>query len=109
MPARCTDPNCQRLGERLADHQHIPYAPPPGVTMTDTDAERRALIPEMPAELLARVAAGEQVWTTDQMREDFETVGFAAPFIVVRRRSDDVLGSLMFTHSPRYYFGFQED
>lgn len=77
--------------------------------MTDTEAERRALIPEMPAELAVRVAAGEQVWTTDQMREDFEVTGFAAPLVVVRRKADGKIGSLLFAHSPRYYFGFQED
>lgn len=78
--------------------------------MTDTtEAARRTLLPQMPAELAARVAAGEQVWDSDQMREDFEVTGFMAPLVVVRRRSDGKVGSLMFAHSPRYYFGFQED
>jgi hypothetical protein len=50
-----------------------------------------------------------QVWNTSELADDFEVVGFAAPFVVVKRKADDKLGSLMFQHSPRYYFSFQED
>jgi hypothetical protein len=35
-------------------------------------------------------------------------MGFAAPYVVVRRKSDGVKGSLEFTHHPRVYFNFQE-
>ncbi len=42
------------------------------------------------------------------LQRDFEVVGFAAPFVVVRRRSDGVKGTLEFTHNPRVYFGFRE-
>jgi len=48
-----------------------------------------------------------QVWDTDQLQEDFEVLGFAAPLVVVRRRADGVKGSLMFQSSPRFYFGFE--
>jgi len=48
-----------------------------------------------------------QVWTTDEMSNEFETVGFMAPFIVVKRKSDGVKGSLMFQHLPRFYFSFK--
>ena len=74
-----------------------------------TEAARRDILPDMPAELAARVAAGEQVWTTEQMQADFEAIGFMAPFIVVRRRSDGAQGSLQFAHRPRFYFGWQAD
>ena len=47
-------------------------------------------------------------WTTEEMQRDFEPIGFAMGYIVVRRRSDGVKGSLHFTHSPRVYFDFQE-
>jgi hypothetical protein len=50
-----------------------------------------------------------QVWDTDQLREDFEVLGFLAPFVVARRKADGVKGSLMFQHSPRFYFGFQPE
>lgn len=48
-------------------------------------------------------------WDTDALRRDFEVLGFAAPFVVVRRRADGVKGSLEFTHNPRVYFGWRED
>ena len=47
-----------------------------------------------------------QVWDTDEMVRDFQALGFAAPFVIVRRRSDGVKGSLMFQHDPRYYHSF---
>lgn len=50
-----------------------------------------------------------QVWDTGDLRRDFEVLNFAAPLVVVRRRSDRKLGSLCFQHSPRYYFGWKED
>jgi hypothetical protein len=43
------------------------------------------------------------------MSEEFTVKGFAAPFVVVMRKSDGVVGSLEFQHSPRFYFNFQED
>lgn len=56
------------------------------------------------------LAADEgQKWTTAQLQQDFTVVGFAAPYVVVVRKSDGKRGTLEFTHSPRYYFGWQED
>lgn len=57
---------------------------------------------EMPAET-------EQSWDTRQLQEDFEVLGFRAPYVIVRRKSDGARGSLQFNHSPRVYFGFVED
>jgi len=48
-----------------------------------------------------------QVWDTDQLTEEFQAIGFMAPLVVVRRRSDGVKGSLEFQHSPRFYFTWQ--
>lgn len=50
-----------------------------------------------------------RVWNTDEMVAEFEVKGFSMGIVVVRRRSDGVLGSLDFTHMPRLYFGFVED
>lgn len=47
------------------------------------------------------------VYNTQEMTEKFEVVGFAAPFVVVKRLSDNKKGSLEFTHSPRFYYNFQ--
>jgi hypothetical protein len=52
--------------------------------------------------------AAEQ-WTTDELREQFEVEGFAAPYVVVRRKSDGRRGSLEFVQNPgreRIYFNF---
>ena len=45
-------------------------------------------------------------WSTDEMAALFEVVGFGMGLCVVRRRSDGALGSLEFTHRPRFYYNF---
>lgn len=50
-----------------------------------------------------------QVWDTARLAEDFEVLGFMAPYIVVRRKSDGRKGSLEFQHMPRFYFNFALD
>jgi len=50
-----------------------------------------------------------QKWTSTQLQEDFDVLGFLAPFVTVRRKRDGALGSLEFTHMPRVYFGFKAD
>jgi hypothetical protein len=47
-------------------------------------------------------------WNTQELQEDFEVLGFVAPFVVVNRKSDGVQGTLEFTHAPRVYFNWQE-
>ena len=47
-----------------------------------------------------------QVWSTTELQEEFEVIGFAAPLVVATRKSDGTKGSLMFQHSPRFYFGW---
>lgn len=51
----------------------------------------------------------DQKMTTPEMLEQYEVLGFQAPYVVVRRKSDKQLGSLEFTHSPRLYFGWVAD
>ena len=63
-------------------------------------------------EMQAQVNNGEiqpegQTWTTEQLTQDFQVHSFAAPFVLVTRKSDGVKGSLMFRHSPRVYFEFE--
>lgn len=82
----------------------------PEPTMTDpTEAVRRERLTEInhdPGSRAALEARFGQVWTTDELAAEFEVLGFMAPLVVVRRRSDRVKGSLEFQHSPRYYFDF---
>jgi hypothetical protein len=71
--------------------------------------ERLAEINAVPGGREALEAEYGQVWDTDQLRQDFEVIGFMAPLVVVRRRGDGVKGSLKFQHSPRLYWGFVVD
>ena len=82
-----------------------------GNGMDNTENIRRELVAEINIEAAERKALEEkygQVWDTQQLATDFEVIGFMAPFVVVRQKNG-VKGSLMFQHSPRYYFGFTED
>lgn len=49
----------------------------------------------------------DNVWDTKGVQRDFEIEGFLAPFVVARRRADNVKGTLTFCHSPRFYFDFR--
>jgi hypothetical protein len=68
----------------------------------DTEQMRRAMLAK------PRPVQGPQ-WDTEALRTDFEVIGFLAPFVAVRRKSDGRKGSMQFTHSPRVYFNFVED
>jgi hypothetical protein len=76
-----------------------------------TEPIRRKRLVEINAEPGGREALEAQygqVWDTNQLGEDFEVIGFMAPYVVVRRKSDGVKGSLEFQHQPRLYWGFVE-
>lgn len=78
----------------------------------ETENTRREMVSQINAEPGSRAALEAQhgqVWTTDELGRDFEVEGFMAPFVVVRRRADGVHGSLMFQHTPRFYFNFQPE
>ena len=68
------------------------------VESPDADAERKRL-----------EAQYGQVWDAAQLAEDFEVLGFLAPYVVVKRRSDGRKGSFEFQHLPRFYFNFVLD
>ncbi len=78
--------------------------------MDETEMLRRKRIAEINNDDLTREALEAKhgkVWSTDEMMEEFEAIGFMAPYVVVRMRSTGEKGSLEFSHSPRYYFNFQ--
>ena len=80
--------------------------------MDPTEDIRRAMVIELNTDAGDRAALEAQygqVWDSDELRRDFAVEGFMAPFVVARRKADDVRGSLMFTHSPRFYFSWTED
>ena len=76
------------------------------MTLIDpTEDARRALVAEINCHNAERAALVErygQVWDTSELANDFEVLEFAAPFVVVRRKADKKLGSLMFQHHPRF-------
>jgi len=75
-----------------------------------TETIRRERVNEINATPGSREALENQygqVWNTDQLSEDYEVLGFMAPLVVVRRKSDGRKGSLEFQHSPRIYFNYQ--
>ncbi len=69
--------------------------------------ERLAEINLVPGSREALEAQYGQVWDGSQLAADFQVIGFMAPLVAVRRKSDGVKGSLEFQHSPRFYFSFQ--
>jgi hypothetical protein len=50
-----------------------------------------------------------QVWNTKELQQDFEVLSFLAPYVTVRRKSDNQMGSLAFQHDPRFYYNFKEE
>jgi hypothetical protein len=78
----------------------------------ETEPLRRQRLVEINADPGSREALQAQhgqVWSTSELAEEFEVIGFMAPLVVVRRRSDGRKGSLEFQHNPRFYFNFQLD
>jgi hypothetical protein len=78
--------------------------------LDETEAIRRERLAEInlvPGSREALEAQYGQVWDGSQLAADFQVIGFMAPLVVVRRRSDGAKGSLEFQHSPRFYFNWQ--
>jgi hypothetical protein len=77
-----------------------------------TEQIRRELVRDINANPHSREtleALYGDVWDTSDISRDFEVIGFAAPFVVVIRKSDRAKGSLQFQHHPRLYYGFVAD
>ncbi|MCY2927545.1 MAG: hypothetical protein NT031_19320, partial [Planctomycetota bacterium] len=77
-----------------------------------TEDIRREQVQQVNAEPGSREALEAehgQVWDTGQLAADFEVLGFLAPYVVVKRKSDGQKGSLLFQHQPRFYFSFQPE
>jgi len=47
-----------------------------------------------------------ECWTTDEVQDEFEILGFMAPFVTVERRKTKEKGTLAFVHRPRVYYGW---
>lgn len=83
----------------------------------ETEAPRKARLIELNQDLTedekARLIELQerygQVWTLAQLREEYEIIGFMAPFVVVKNRKTGEKGSMEFVHMPRFYFNYQAD
>ena len=74
-----------------------------------TEAIRRTMvnqINESPSSRELLESEHGQVWNTTELQQDFQALGFAAPFIIVERKSDNQKGTLTFQHDPRFYYDF---
>jgi hypothetical protein len=71
--------------------------------------QRLAEINAQPGSREALEAKHGQAWNTQELSQEFEVIGFLAPFVVVCRKSDGKKGSLEFQHNPRFYFNFNPD
>ncbi len=79
--------------------------------MDSTEPIRQAMVAEInaaPGSRAALEAEHGQVWDTQQLQADFRVTGFMAPFVGVERKADGKQGTLLFQHSPRFYFKFEE-
>ena len=47
-----------------------------------------------------------KIWNSYELARDFEVMRFAPPFVAVIRRADGQLGTVIFQHEPRFYWGF---
>ena len=85
-----------------------------GGKMSDpTEAMRMQMVQEINSqpktrEELEDIFGKDDVFDTQEVQESFVVNGFMAPFMGCIRKSDNVEGVLMFQHSPRFYFDFQE-
>ena len=50
-----------------------------------------------------------KVWDTTELQSEFDVVGFMAPLVVARRKSDGAMGSLKLQANPRFYFAWSPD
>lgn len=75
--------------------------------MDPTEEIRKQLIDlGVPEATAAKVT---EKYDTQQLQEHFTVHSFLAPFVSVTRKSDGKKGSMMFTHSPRFYFDFEPE
>ena len=81
-----------------------------------TESKRRELVSEINTEVSQLTnpraeleAKYGQSWDTQELQADYSVQGFMAPFVVVSRKADGVRGTLMFSHSPRFYHSFSAE
>ena len=82
------------------------------MTNDATEPIRRQLVAEINAEPGSREFLEQkhgQVWDTRELQEEFDVLGFMAPYVIAQRRTDGMKGTIMFQHSPRFYFDWSPE
>jgi hypothetical protein len=105
-------PGGLRADDLIAEDQRQLVALQAPAEIDTTEDIRRRLLVQVNAEASERAALEArhgQVWDPAELARDFVVEGFKAPFVVVRRKADGAVGSLMFQHQPRYYFDWVQD
>jgi hypothetical protein len=46
-------------------------------------------------------------WSAEELEQEFVVTAFVGPHVMVRRKADDVVGTLEFTNRPHLFFNFQ--
>ena len=99
-------------GEPLAEDEEVQIIGDgtiEGVRQEHMDVELLMLskqINEAPRSREELMRLGEEVWDTDEVRENFEILGFKKPFALAINVVTGDKGSLLFQDNPRYYFGW---
>ena len=48
-----------------------------------------------------------KVWSAEELEQEFVVTAFIGSTVVVRRKADDVVGTLEFTRRPHLFYNFQ--
>lgn len=75
-------------------------------------AEKAVLLEELkeayPDVFQAIQEEGGECWSTEEVTQEFDILGFMAPFCTAVRMETGKKGTLAFVHRPRIYYGWRE-
>jgi len=86
--------------------------------MESFELERRVMVDVINSDIQSNDQAEERkrlekengdVYDTQELQEKYAVESFMAPLVVVREKATGKLGTLYFQHSPRFYFGWEEE
>lgn len=75
-----------------------------------TEGSRREQLAQLEDERDWRIvleAIYGQVWDTEELKRDFNVIGFLAPIVAVHRKDNGEEGTLEFLDQPRLYFNYR--
>ncbi len=79
-----------------------------------TSSELRALVPSyvdssLSWKELTNIFGEDNVWSKNEVIQDFEFIEEHDHILTWKRRSDGVMGIMLWQRDPRYYFNFVPD